>query len=243
MEPRVVRAIYQNERRIAVRPKPVRRIISSETASTLTGIMEQVVVRGTAKRAQIEGYPIAGKTGTASKLVNGHYSHSDYNASFVGFMPSRNPVFAMIVVVDSPHGSNGTHGGSVAAPIWQRIAASAVQYLGIPQTATDGTSLLVRRDVTPADGESGPTSVSTERRPDQTPVVDTQPGTVPDLTGLSARDVLRRLRNTNVTPRLSGDGFVVEQDPPAGTPIGPNTVCRLTLERSPVRRPAAAIQP
>ena len=60
---------------IAVQPKIVRRTISADTAATLTAIMEQVVERGTAKAAQIPGYTIAGKTGTADKLVNGRYSH------------------------------------------------------------------------------------------------------------------------------------------------------------------------
>ena len=64
---------------------------SRDTAATMTTIMEQVVERGTARAAQIDGFTIAGKTGTAAKLVNGHYQKSDYNASFVGFIPSRKP--------------------------------------------------------------------------------------------------------------------------------------------------------
>src|SRR5262249_3009147 len=106
VEPRVIRAVYHNDRRYAVKPKVLRRVVSADTAATLTQIMEQVVVRGTAKRAQIEGFTIAGKTGTASKLINGHYSHSDHNGSFVGFVPSTNPALAMIVVIDSAKAVN-----------------------------------------------------------------------------------------------------------------------------------------
>ena len=88
VEPHVVRAFIRNGRREAVPRKVVRRAITPETAATMTEIMEAVVERGTAKGfAQIDGYTVAGKTGTASKLVNGHYSKSDYNASFVGFVP------------------------------------------------------------------------------------------------------------------------------------------------------------
>ena len=237
-EPRVVGAIYQNDRRIGVHPKPVH--WTPVMAATLTTIMEQVVGRGTAKRAQIEGYTIAGKTGTASKLVNGHYSHSDYNASFVGFMPSRKPAFAMIVVIDSPHGANGTHGGSVAAPIWQRIAASAIRYLGVPQSVDAPPPVLVVRDDKP------PVTVSTAVAPGDDPalaVVETPPGTVPDLTNASAREVLRRLAGTGLTPHMSGDGFVVDQDPPPGTPIGPATTIRLTLDRGRPRHSAITSQP
>ena len=79
--------------------------------------MEGVVERGTATRGADAGYTIAGKTGTAAKLVNGHYSTSDYNASFVGFVPSRNPVVAIIVVIDSPHGGPTTGGVGVGADL------------------------------------------------------------------------------------------------------------------------------
>ena len=106
VEPRIVGAVYRDSRRYPVTPKVVRRAISADTAATLTTIMEGVVERGTAKAAQIPGYTVAGKTGTAHKLVDGRYSKSDYNASFVGFIPSRNPAVAIIVVTDSPHAGN-----------------------------------------------------------------------------------------------------------------------------------------
>ena len=80
--------------------------------------------------AQIEGYTVAGKTGTASKLVNGRYSKSDYNASFVGFVPSRKPALTIVVVIDSPH-AHGYYGATVSAPIFKRIAEAALQHLGV----------------------------------------------------------------------------------------------------------------
>ena len=122
VEPRVVRAIYRDDRRYAVQPKVVRRTISADTAATLTAIMEGVVERGTARQAaQIPGYTIAGKTGTAAKLINGHYSTSDYNASFVGFVPSRDPAVAIIVVIDSPHGRPAIS----AAPCRRRCSSAS----------------------------------------------------------------------------------------------------------------------
>ena len=112
--------------------KVLGRAISADTAATLTQIMEDVVDRGTGERAKIAGYTVAGKTGTAKKLVNGSYrGHSDYNVSFVGFVPSRKPVFAIVVVVDSPHGVS-PYGGVVAAPIFQRIADAALRHYGVP---------------------------------------------------------------------------------------------------------------
>jgi cell division protein FtsI (penicillin-binding protein 3) len=128
VQPRVVRAVIRDRKRLPVPRKVITRSITTNTAATLTEIMEGVVTEGTGKLAQIPGYTVAGKTGTAKKLVNGSYrGHSDYNVSFVGFVPSRNPVFAIVVVVDSPHRVS-PYGGVVAAPIFQKIAATALRH-------------------------------------------------------------------------------------------------------------------
>src|SRR5262249_21072799 len=102
-EPHIVRAVIRDGQRMPMAPKALRRTISERTAGELTTIMEQVVERGTAKAAQMDGFTIAGKTGTSHKLVDGHYSQSDYNASFVGFVPSRKPALTILVVIDAPH--------------------------------------------------------------------------------------------------------------------------------------------
>jgi membrane peptidoglycan carboxypeptidase len=233
VEPRVIRAVYRDNRRFVVKPKVLRQTISRETVDALTSIMEQVVARGTAKRAQIPGYTIAGKTGTAAKLVNGHYSYTDNNASFIGFVPSRNPALAMIVVIDSPHGANGTHGGSVAAPIWKRIAEPSLPYLGIaPDAEPAGPVLLVARpDDQPAVGTS---RAAAAVQPMTNLVSDAAPGQMPDVTGMSARDAIRQLMKAGVNVRVSGDGIVRSQDPPSGAPIEAGAVCRLVLDRSAV---------
>ncbi|MBF8300098.1 MAG: peptidoglycan synthetase FtsI, partial [Acidobacteria bacterium] len=127
-EPRIVRAVIADGTRTPVPHKVVRRAVSAGTAALLTEIMEQVVERGTGTRAHVPGFTAAGKTGTARKVVDGRYSPSEYNASFVGFIPSRQPVFAIVVVIDSPHGKNLYYGGSVAAPIFQRIADAALRH-------------------------------------------------------------------------------------------------------------------
>src|SRR4030095_6772297 len=130
-ERHLVREIVRPDRREMVPPKPLRQVINANTAATLTTIMEDVVLRGTGKKAQLDDYQVAGKTGTAAKLVDGRYSHSDYNVSFVGFVPSRRPVLTILVVVDTPR--NGSpYGGTVAAPIFRRIAEASLRQLAIP---------------------------------------------------------------------------------------------------------------
>jgi cell division protein FtsI (penicillin-binding protein 3) len=234
MEPRVIRAVYLNNRRYEVRPKVVRQTISGETAATLTGIMEGVVSaeHGTAHAAQIPGFTIAGKTGTAAKLLNGQYSHSDYNASFVGFVPSRDPAVAIVVVIDSPHGPNQYFGGTVSAPIFQRIAEATLRYLGVGQTINPIPPVLVaRHDVAVG-------SAAVKSRAGAKPVVsfisDAPPGTMPDLHGLSAREALRAAVKLGLTARVEGTGFVVAQDPPAGTALDMVSGCRVTLGRTSV---------
>ena len=228
VEPRVVRAIYRDNRRYGVEPKIVQRTTSPDTAATLTTIMEGVVERGTARAAQIPGYTVAGKTGTAAKLVNGHYSHSEYNASFVGFLPSRNPAVTIIVVIDSPHG-NGYTGGVVSAPIFKRIAEQTLQHLGIAPTINPAPAVLVANNADEA-------HVSASPRDSSEPLVSlialAAPGTIPDLTGLSARQAVRTLVKLGLVAHVSGDGFVVTQDPPAGTPLESGGLCRLVLART-----------
>jgi cell division protein FtsI/penicillin-binding protein 2 len=122
----------------AVDGKPVplpkgKRIISTSTAAEVRKMLEGVVrVGGTGTEAAIDGYTLAGKTGTANKIdpKTGEYSDSAYIASFVGFAPARDPKLLVTVTVDEPRG--GIYGGDVAAPAFQRIAQFALPYLGIP---------------------------------------------------------------------------------------------------------------
>jgi cell division protein FtsI (penicillin-binding protein 3) len=239
VEPRVVRALIKDGRRVEVPHKTLRRAISPETAATLTTIMEQVVERGTATAAQIPGYAIAGKTGTAAKLAGGYYSKSDYNASFVGFVPARKPALTIIVVIDSPHG-RGYYGGTVSAPIFKRIAEASLRHLGIGPTINPPPPVLVTRHEPDAGGVvPWPVRVPAALTG---PVQPVQPGTMPDVRGLSAREALRALVRINVTARLNGDGFVVVQSPEPGAPLTGGEDCVLTLGRRPTAAASAGAQ-
>lgn len=126
--PRIVRSI--NGRKVA--PRQSRRLISRRTSSQMREMLRGVLADGgTASGAAIEGFDLAGKTGTAQKVdpATGTYSTSKYIASFIGFAPARNPQLLVAVVVDEPFGD--IYGGSVAAPAFSRIMAFALPYLGI----------------------------------------------------------------------------------------------------------------
>ena len=108
------------------------RIFSPAVSAELRRMLEGVTqTGGTAAEIQIPGYVLAGKTGTANKVVNGTYSHTDYYASFVGFAPAHDPKVEAIVVVDTPQ-TGQIYGTEVAAPAWQKIMEFALQYLGVP---------------------------------------------------------------------------------------------------------------
>ncbi len=225
-EPHVVRAIVKGEQRTTVAPKVVRRTVLPETAATLTGIMEKVVVEGTGRNARLVSYAVAGKTGTADKLVNGRYSGSQQNVSFVGFVPSQRPELTVIVMVDSPR-VGGDTGGAIAAPIFKRIAAASLRHLGTTPTINPELPVMVAR--------SQPTRVahaSTAVVPSviAMPANMTEAG-LPDVRGMSAREALRELVRVGMTARMQGTGVVIEQDPPAGSAFEPGDTCVLVLDR------------
>jgi cell division protein FtsI (penicillin-binding protein 3) len=236
VEPRAVRAVYRDGRRYSVTPKVLRRTITADTAAALTTIMEEVVERGTAKGARLPGYTIAGKTGTASKLVNGRYSVSENNVSFAGFLPSRDPVATIVVVLDAPR-AGGRSGGVVAAPIFQRIAEGTMRYLRVSPTINPDAPVLVPRR---RNAESRPATIPASHEAAMTLVsspASEEPGRVPDLRGLSAREAMKESMNRGVSTHITGNGFVVAQDPQPGTPLERTAVWRLVLARIP-RQPA-----
>ncbi|HXZ19061.1 MAG TPA: penicillin-binding transpeptidase domain-containing protein [Candidatus Acidoferrales bacterium] len=109
-----------------------RRVVRPETAAMLRKMLEEVVLSGTGKLARLDGYTVAGKTGTAQKIdpATGRYSTRDYIASFVGFAPVNSPAVTVLVVLDSPVG--GHMGGSVAAPVFRDVTQQTLSYLRVP---------------------------------------------------------------------------------------------------------------
>jgi cell division protein FtsI (penicillin-binding protein 3) len=193
--------------------------------------MEQVVERGTATRAKIPGYTVAGKTGTADKLINGRYSNSQQNVSFVGFVPSRNPALAIIVMIDSPR-IGGDTGGVVAAPIFQRIASDALRHLGVPLSVNPSPAIIVPRRAAVAPLAPVQPVVVPVRNVDGN-TTSLSVTSLPDLRGYGAREAVHELVRLGLTPRVRGLGIVVDQEPDPGSPIEPGTTCTLVLDRDP----------
>lgn len=131
MRPYLVKEIRSPEGKIikAFSPYEVRRIISKKTARQLTEMLEVVTREGTGRKANLKGYRVAGKTGTAQKVGPGGYLEDKHVSSFFGFVPSSNPRLAILVVVDEPKGAY--YGAVVAGPVFKRIAEETLCYLGV----------------------------------------------------------------------------------------------------------------
>ena len=222
--------------------KVVRRTISADTAATLTddhgagrrARHRHAPRRSTATRSPARPAPRRSwSTATTQK--------SDYNASFVGFIPSRNPALTIIVVIDSPHG-NGYTGGAVAAPVFKRIAEAA---LHLPRRRPDhqraaagargAARSVARRRRRAAAGARGQRAVGHRR-------AGAQRADARSARAERARSA-QALSRIGMTAQMSGDGFVVEQSPPPGAPLDGGDVCRLVLERRPARRVPTASRP
>jgi cell division protein FtsI (penicillin-binding protein 3) len=229
MQPRVVRAVIRDDVRRVVPKTVVNRTVTPEVAAQLTTMMEAVVERGTATYARLPAFGVAGKTGTTTKWANGGYVTSEHIASFVGFVPSRKPVYTIAVVIDSPHGPNGYYGGPVSAPVFRRIAEAALRFGGVPPTFNAPPPLLISKR--PLGSRQVPTS-GPLLPPVIVPVVaGGADGRIPDLTGLSARDAAGALSRLRMGARMFGAGLVVEQQPAPGTVIDPGGRVTLWLSR------------
>ncbi len=136
MKPFVVKYI-QDQRGEVIRtyePRERGRVISRATALRMKKILQRVVKQGTGRRAAIDDIPVAGKTGTAQKVVDGVYSHSKFYATFIGFAPVEDPQIAMVVLFDEPHPDH--FGGTVAAPVFRKVAGDVIRYLDtLPEEA------------------------------------------------------------------------------------------------------------
>jgi cell division protein FtsI (penicillin-binding protein 3) len=211
----------------AIMPRESRRIVSVQTAARMQRLMEGVVRNGTAKLAKPAGYTAAGKTGTAQKLdrTTGTYSVRDHVASFVGYTPAEAPMFAIIVVVDSPRGKY--HGGDLAAPIFRRIAEQALAYRNVPSEEPQPPVLLASREtkVPPKRNSRSAAGNATQFR-------EGEPGLiVPDFVGQGVRFVTTQALENRLPIQIEGNGVAYEQSPEPGTmlPAGERIVIRFRI--------------
>jgi cell division protein FtsI/penicillin-binding protein 2 len=145
MKPRFIQRVYDNDgNTVFTFGDRVRdRVVSETTANSMKVMLEGVVSKGgTAPRAEIPGFEVAGKTGTSQKIEDGHYSHTKHVATFTGFFPASHPRLAISVVIDNGKRPDGgvCYGGLVAAPAFKEVAQQLIQYMAIEQPAASKDS-------------------------------------------------------------------------------------------------------
>ncbi len=209
MSPLLVRELRDASGNVMERREPavVRRVLRPAVAAAMRTILRGVVTEGTGSAAEVEGYGVAGKTGTAQKYVKelGRYSKESYVASFVGFAPWDDPEVLCVVVLDEPRGD--IYGGSVAAPVFRQILADVRPLLGGGEVLASITA-------------PGPDPNGDSHR------------AVPEARGLTAPSARRVVLESELLPRFEGEGDrVLATRPPAGTRLLPGSV--VTLEMDP----------
>jgi cell division protein FtsI/penicillin-binding protein 2 len=144
MKPLIVRSIVDTDGTtiFQYRPEQVGQVVTPRACQLMTAALRKVVSpEGTAPKAALEGFDVAGKTGTAQKVENGQYV-SKYYSSFIGYFPASNPEISILVSLDDPSGG-AFYGGSVAGPVFRAVAEKVAEYLGMePQTPRPEVSKL-----------------------------------------------------------------------------------------------------
>lgn len=222
MRPYVMRRIVSPNGQMLLdnQPHVVRRVISAKTAALMAAMLRDVTADGgTGVMATVEGFDVAGKTGTAQKAdpVHGGYAAKKRVASFVGFVPANDPRLVALVLIDEPE--SNVYGGVVAAPAFRNIAQGALRHLAVAPRKTPAIPAA-------ASAEAG---VRSARR-SQVKSSAAEGEGAPDFVGLSLREVLEKAQSLNVRVRLHGSGYVVKQSPAAGDPWADDGVLVLSLQ-------------
>jgi cell division protein FtsI/penicillin-binding protein 2 len=248
--PRIVQDVFIGKEHDPIPPSEGHRVVSEKTAAEMRQMLVGVVEHGTGVNAQIKGYTVGGKTGTAEKVdPDGRYSRIHHVASFIGMVPASRPRIVILVSVDSPVGQY--YGQEVAAPVFKEIAQQTLTYLNIPEDdpgslppIAENGGRVIRREghneesVGMSKGSDMPAPEPIEpvlyREPktlsdSPTELLNAGPSiAIPNFSGFSERRVAEQCQSLGLDLELSGSGLALQQDPAAGTkvPVG----SRVTVE-------------
>ncbi len=236
-EPRIVAQVTDADGTVRYLHKAAgRRIMTEETAAALLPMLESVFEKGkdggTARGVEVPGFRVGGKTGTAHKLdPNTHrYAKDVYLASFMGLAPIDDPRLAIVVMIDEPRGEHH-YGGKVAGPVFGRIAAESLRYLGVPSTEPEPADDAPAADVDLEESDL----LAIETAPITGAVDSDVPAegqvSVPSFVGLSMGAALQQAREHGIEVDVEGTGRVADQFPPPGV-ADRGVVIRLVFTRN-----------
>ncbi len=216
-------------------PTEIRRVVSPKVARQVVNMLESVVTKeGTAPKAAMAEYRVAGKTGTAQKADPVARGYSDKRiASFIGVVPAENPRAVILVVVDEP--KTDVYGGLVAAPAFKEIATAAMAHLAVPPSRTVTPEVVVAPVAPPVAVKASRSSSPAPERPVVAEQGEEGAGTVrvPNVQGHAGREAVVKLLAAALEPHITGSGRVVSQTPAAGALVEKGARVSLELATRP----------
>lgn len=220
IDPRTNKVVFERK------PKVIREVVAPAVAQQVSAYLEQVISdqkRGTGRRAYVDGYRIAGKTGTANKVVGGSYAAQSWVVSLIGYAPVENPRLAVAVIVDEPDlGGDSNRAGEVTAPLFKEIMVQTLRYLNVPpkdvQQIVPYTTLLSAAGVSSEEMEANLGQVAAQ----QATIV------LPDVTNQSVQEAKKTVeQHTRNVQVVGGGDRIVAQYPAAHEQIDPKTTVYL----------------
>ena len=216
LKPYVVERIEKHDDTIIKNQRNTKKRILSQSNSEKLGLMlSHTVENGSAKSAAIDGWNVAGKTGTSKKLIDGQYSEKEFISSFVGYFPYENPQLLCLIIIDSPDVSRNLHwGGISAAPVFKSVMD---RIINIDKSITISRSKNLRV-------KNEPILIQKNYK------IKIEYVEMPNLIGKTVRDAFSDLKKVGIKPQISGRGLIVSQSIEAGTKIEKESICILKAE-------------
>ncbi len=216
LKPYVVERIEKHDDTIIKNQRNTKKRILSQSNSEKLGLMlSHTVENGSGKSAAIDGWNVAGKTGTSKKLIDGQYSEKEFISSFVGYFPYDNPQLLCLIILDSPDVSRNLHwGGISAAPVFKSVMD---RIINIDKSITISRSKNQRV-------KNEPILIQKNYK------IKIEYVEMPNLIGKTVRDAFSDLKKVGIKPQISGRGLIVSQSIEAGTKIEKESICILKAE-------------
>ena len=232
LKPRIVKQIMDESENIIFSEEPVvvRKIADDSTIESVRKMLRGVVVKGTGRNADLPGWKVAGKTGTAQKWKNGKYSNNDFISNFIGFFPADNPQLLALIMLDEP--SKPFHWGNEGAAVaFQRIMGRIINMDDtISPPLNDHVAFEPKRVVTASEKDNVeliknnlPLNLSTFSK-------NSNKTKVPEVRGLSMRKTMTILNELGLKYKINGSGKVYWQSPEPGQVVTKGTVCIVGLK-------------
>ena len=215
IKPYIVEKIEKNDDTIIKNQRNVKkRVLSQSNAEELRLMLSHTVKHGSGKQALINGWDVAGKTGTSKKLIDGQYSENNFRSSFVGFFPSENPQLLCLIIFDNPDASRNLHWGSIsAAPVFKSVMDRVINIdksitVSRFQQEKKNKPILIQKNL--------------ERKIEYVEM--------PNLVGKTVRDAFSELKKIGIKPQISGRGLIISQSIEAGKKVEKKSICILKAD-------------